>query len=79
VQLSPALRCGCTPAGEHRGNWWVQYCQATWRVRHGDHRGSAEALTRAILAGSPCGMYYTRARCVQAWGPSRAFLNLKLK
>ncbi|GAB4820228.1 hypothetical protein N2152v2_007274 [Parachlorella kessleri] len=65
-----ALRLDDTRAGlllrdlaeAHRTAWWVQYAQATWQVMHGDQRGSAESLTRAILAGGPYGLYYSRGR-----------------
>lgn len=49
-------------AAQHRDLRWVQYAAATSNVLRGNHRQAAEALTRAILAGGSCGMYYNRAR-----------------
>lgn len=36
--------------------------KATWRQLREDGQASLKALTKAIQAGGPCGLYYTRAR-----------------
>lgn len=36
--------------------------KATWRQLRSDRQMALKALTKAIQAGGPCGLHYTRAR-----------------